>query len=71
MKLLGCTVVLFLVEDGAVGTEEAVLEEFPPRAPGADVEHLALSLWVTVVPAHHLRHTFSSEILHQGSRGTR
>ena len=38
-----------LVEDGAIGTEEAVLGQTTLAISGTDVEHLALSLGVSIV----------------------
>ena len=46
-----------LVEDGAVGAEEAVCDEAALGVPqGAEVEHLALRRGVSVLPALYLQH---------------
>ena len=45
---------VLLVEQGSVGTEEAVLGQTALAVVGADVEGLAVGLHVGVVPAVHL-----------------
>ena len=46
-----------LIEDGAVGAEEAVCDEAALGVPqGAEVEHLALRRGVSVLPALYLQH---------------
>jgi hypothetical protein len=46
-----------LVEDGAIGTEEAVLGQTTLTISGTDVEHLALSLGVSIVASINLSFT--------------
>ena len=45
---------VLLLEERAVGAEEGVLGEAGVAVIGADVESLALCLWVAIVPSVHL-----------------
>ena len=44
---------VLLVEERAVGAEEAVLEQGVAAVRGADVEGLTVGICVRVVPGHH------------------
>jgi hypothetical protein len=58
-----------LVEDGSVGTEEAVLGQTTGSVSGADVEDLALSLGVSVVTSVNLAVTRESRLGNLGVDG--
>jgi hypothetical protein len=58
-----------LVEDGAIGTEEAVLGQTSLAISGTDVEHLALGLGVSVVSSINLSLATESRLRHLGKDG--